>query len=356
MQYDMDLQWRPGTKHQFDDALSRSHGLDRGATVDDSFAGDNTTKRSYRGPQGPVLDGVHLGQMVIEGINNNNALPLTGLAAVTFAPDLPPINTNTAGHRTRAHSLDSAPMLPKTVVIGCGGGSSIRALHDICEFTDVTDHNWRALESTRANSMATRALSKRTCPGDSEYGSWVKSLKPEIIIGEHIQEGKLVRRRTTRHSRSSYHHCPHLHFLSSPHLLVLETTPYLPKSAIWTTDLSPLLSTTGYCWKAVEISAQQVGVPSTKRKTFVACVRNHSSAKERLTKWKARLTSMRAQPVTLGELIGREGSYFLTLSRKKGEQGIFSSEEPILPLTRNHILGEKPPSNGYLSVRPTRVH
>ena len=70
MQYDIDLQWRPGTKHQFADALSRSHGLDRGATVDDSLPGDNTTKKTYRGPQGPVLDGVHLDQMGIEGINN----------------------------------------------------------------------------------------------------------------------------------------------------------------------------------------------------------------------------------------------------------------------------------------------
>ena len=56
---------------------------------------------------------------------------------------------------------------------------------------------------------------------------------------------------------------------------------------------------------------------------------------------------MRTQSVTLGEFICREGSYFS--SRKKGEQGIFSFEEPILSPTRNHILGEKPPSNGYLS-------
>ena len=85
---------------------------------------------------------------------------------------------------------------------------------------------------------------------------------------------------------------------SQAHILMLKTTPYLLKAVIWTTDLLPLLSTTGYCWKAVEISAQQVGVPSTKRKTFFACVRNHSSAKERLTTWKARLTNMRAQPVS----------------------------------------------------------
>ena len=54
---------------------------------------------------------------------------------------------------------------------------------------------------------------------------------------------------------------------------------------------------------------------------------------------------MRVQPVTLGEFIGRKCPYFL--SRKKGEQGIFSFENPILSLTRGHILGEKPPSSGY---------
>ena len=173
MQYDMDLQWRPGTKHQLADALSRSHVLPFL-----SFSGDSTTKITYRGPQGPVLDGVPLGQLGIEGIND--ALPLTVLAAVTFTPDLPPTDTNLAGHRPRAHSLDSVPVLPKAVVIGCeGGGGSIQALDDIFEFTGVADHDWRALECTHANDVVTNAIFKRTCPGDPEYGSWVKSLTPD---------------------------------------------------------------------------------------------------------------------------------------------------------------------------------
>ena len=75
------------------------------------------------------------------------------------------------------------------------------------------------------------------------------------------------------------------------------------------------------------MSAQQVGVPSTER-TFVACVQNHPSAEERLIGWKARLTNMRVQPVTVGEFIGREGSYFL--NRKQDEQRIFSFKDPIL--------------------------
>ena len=98
------------------------------------------------------------------------------------------------------------------------------------------------------------------------------------------------------------------------------------------------------------MSAQQVGVPSTKRKTFIACVQNHPSAEERLTRWRAILTDMRAQPVSLGEFI--EGSYFL--SRKKGEQRIFSLEDLIVSLTRGHILEEKPSPSGY-QIHPPDV-
>ena len=345
MQYDMELQWRPGTKHQFADALSRSHGhKTRGATVGDSFPSDNTTNGTYRGPLGPVLDGVHLGRLGIEGINNNDALPLTVLAAVTFTPDLPPTDTNPAGHRPLAHSLDSAPILPKAMVIGCGWGSSIRALSDIFEFTGITDHDWRAMECTRVNGRATEAQFKRTCPGDPEYGSWVKSRELEVIIentsrrANELEEGQ-------QGTTGAATNIVHTFISSQAHLLILESTPYLLKSANWMGDLSPLLSTTGCCWEAVELSAQQVGIPSTKRKTFVAWVWNHPNAEERLARWKARLTDISVRPVTLGEFIGREGSYFL--SRKKSEHKIFSFEDPIMSLTRGHILEEKPPLSGY---------
>ena len=192
--------------------------------------------------------------------------------------------------------------------------------------------------------MATNALFKRTCAGDPEYGSWVKSLKPEVIIrntsrrANKLEEGQ-------QNTEGAATTIVHTFISSQAHLLMLESTPYLLKSATWTDGLMPLLSTTGYCLKAVEMSAQQIGVPSTKRKPFVACVRNHPSAEERLTRWRARLTDMRAQPVKLDEFIGRGGSYFL--SRKKGEQRIFSFEDLIVSLKRGHILGEKPPPSGY---------
>ena len=169
MQYDMEPQWRPGTKHQFAIALSRSHGhTSRGATVDDSFPADSTTKRTYRGPQGPVLDGV-------------------------------------------------------------------------------------ALECTRAKGMATNALFKQMCPGDPEYGSWVKSLKPQEIIGNTSRANELEEgpQDTAGEATTTvYTSIP-----SQAHLLIQESTPHLLKSATWTDDFSPLLSNTGYCLKAVEMSA-----------------------------------------------------------------------------------------------------
>ena len=132
---------------------------------------------------------------------------------------------------------------------------------------------------------------------------------------------------------------------SQAHLLILESTPLLLKSATRTANLSPPLSTTGYYWKSVGMSAQHVGAPSTKRSTFVACVRNHPSVEERLIRWKIRLTNMRVQPVTLEEFIDSEGLYFLNM--KQGESRIVSFEDPISSLTRGRILGEIPPPSGY---------
>ena len=172
----------------------------------------------------------------------------------------------------------------------------------------------------------------------------MKSHKPEVVIGNTprrangLEEGH-------QGTTGAATNIVHTFISSQAHLLILESTPYLLKSAKWMDDLSPLLSTTGCYWEAVELFAQQVGVPSTKRKTFVACVRNLPNTEERLARWKARLTDMRVRSVTLGEFIGREGSYFL--SRKKSEQKIFSFEDSIMSLTRGHILGEKPPPSGY---------
>ena len=132
-------------------------------------------------------------------------------------------------------------------------------------FKDVTDHDWRALECARANDMATNAIFKQTSPEDPEYGSWVKSLKSEEIIG-------ITSRRTSElepeglqgTAKAATVHVQAFNNTQA-HLLIPERMPYPLKSATWTANLSLLLSTTDYCWKAVEVSAQLVGVPSSKR-------------------------------------------------------------------------------------------
>ena len=153
----------------------------------------------------------------------------------------------------------------------------------------------------------------------------IVSLEPEAIIGnisrrtsELKQEGQ---RRTARAATALVQAFINNH----ARLLIPEKTPYLLKAATWTADLSLLLWTTCHCWKAVEMSMQLVGVPSTKR-VFVACVQTHPSMEEPLTRWKARLISMRIQPVMLEQFVGRESSYLL--NRTQGEHKISSCEDP----------------------------
>ena len=129
---------------------------------------------------------------------------------------------------------------------------------------------------------------------------------------EPIQEDKRDEKRSTRYGRSSYRHHSSLLFISSS---LYDAGKYAVLSQVANVDSQSLTTPvlTGYCWKAVETSAQQVGVPSTKKRTFVTCVRNHPSVEERHMRWKARRTDMRVQPITLGEFIGSEGLCFLSM-------------------------------------------
>ena len=110
----------------------------------------------------------------------------------------------------------------------------------------------------------------------------------------HTQEGKRAGGRTTRHSRSSYHRCPHLYLLTSPPLDAGKYT--VPPQVVWTDRTTPVNH------RLLLESSRDVSptsrVPSTKRKTFVACVGNHPSEEERLPRWRARLTDMRAQSIS----------------------------------------------------------
>ena len=161
---------------------------------------------------------------------------------------------------------------------------------------------------------------------------------------EQIQEGKRAGGRTRRHSRSSYHHCPHIHLLPSP---PLDAGKYTVPPQVG--NLDRRLLTTPVKHRLLLESGRNVSPtgrgPLNHEKTLIACVRSHPSTEKCLVRWKAGLTDMRVQPVTLGEFIGRGGLYFLR--RKKVEQRIFSFEDLIVSLARGHILGEKLPPSGY---------
>ena len=135
------------------------------------------------------------------------------------------------------------------------GGSSIRALDDIFEFTGVTNYDW-------------------THPGG--LTSWWKDNKaqqeqlPPLFTPSSLPSSPLGAGK----------------YAVPPQVSNLDRRPH-------TTPVNHRL-----LLKAVKMSAQQVGVPSTERNTFVACVGNHPSAEERLTRWRARPTDMRAQPVS----------------------------------------------------------
>ena len=93
----------------------------------------------------------------------------------------------------------------------------------------TTGEHWNAPTRTAGQP------DKRTCPADSEYGSWVKYLKPEIIIGNtsrranKLEEGQ-------QGATGAATNIVHTFISSQAHLLILESTPYLLKSAAWTDD------------------------------------------------------------------------------------------------------------------------
>ena len=198
-----------------------------------------------------MLDGVPLGQLGIEGIND--AQSLTVLDAVTFTPDLPPVDTNSTGHRPVPTHWIPHRCSQKLQSSDAGGGVAF------------------------GHGMTFSNL--QMSPTTTGY----------IQEGNELEEGQ---QGTAGEATTIFY----TFIFSQAHLLMLESTPYFLKSATFLS--TTLLSTTGYCWKAGEMSAQQARVLSTKRKTFVACTRNHPSAEERPTRWRARPTDMRAQPVS----------------------------------------------------------
>ena len=87
MEHDITLKWTPGKQHHLPDPMSR---LPNKSIViedfDDSFPGDESLPNVYKGPQGPVLDGVHLETLGVKDVDGSSTQSLTVLAAVALTP------------------------------------------------------------------------------------------------------------------------------------------------------------------------------------------------------------------------------------------------------------------------------
>ena len=87
MEHDMDLQWKAGQNHNLPDALSRLPGFETpGDDVDDFFPGDASDRQAYRGAREPILDGVFLSDL---GIDGTDVPPPENVAAVAGAITTP---------------------------------------------------------------------------------------------------------------------------------------------------------------------------------------------------------------------------------------------------------------------------
>ena len=113
----------------------------------------------------------------------------------------------------------------------------------------------------------------------------------------HIQEGKRAGRRTIRHSRRSYHHCPHLHLLPSPPLHAGKCA-VLPQ--IGNLDRRPHTTPVNYrllleiCRDASPTGQSPLNQEENIRRLYL----KPSNEEERLTSGRDRPTDMRAQPVS----------------------------------------------------------
>ena len=94
--------------------------------------------------------------------------------------------------------------------------------------------------------------------------------------------------------------------------------------------------------EAVELAASSVGVPLGKRKAFAVGIRRGKPGGEgeRFSEWRRDLERRDSRKTSLGGFLSRRGTYFL--KRGMGEREIFSFDDPIISITRAHVMGEKP--------------
>ena len=83
---------------------------------DDSFPEDESLPNVYKGPQRPVLQGVHLKTLGVEYVDGTSTQSLAVLVTVAFTP------TDPSEADTQQAKLVIAPERPVVVMLDCGGG------------------------------------------------------------------------------------------------------------------------------------------------------------------------------------------------------------------------------------------
>ena len=99
----------------------------------------------------------------------------------------------------------------------------------------------------------------------------------------------------------------------------------------------------GWLWDGNDdLEATTVGIPTNKRRLFVAAVKRHGddSLKSKLAKWNQNVERPVPSAPLVGAYLGRQGSFFLRRGRDVKE--IFSFTESTMTITQEQIMGRKP--------------
>ena len=137
-------------------------------------------------------------------------------------------------------------------------------------------------------------------------------------------------------------------FISSrAQVLVMEAPVRFGTTEAWTTVLQPQMHMAGCEMETATLKATAVGIPTNKRRLFVAAVKRHGddSLKSKLTKWKQNVERPAPSIPSVGTYLGRQGSFFLRRGRDVKE--IFSLTEPTVTITQEQIRDREPSAEAF---------
>ncbi|CAB1113987.1 unnamed protein product [Ectocarpus sp. CCAP 1310/34] len=137
-------------------------------------------------------------------------------------------------------------------------------------------------------------------------------------------------------------------FISSrAQIMVMEAPARFTGIEVWRVTLAPQLQMAGCEVETATLKATSVGVPTNKQRVFVVAVKRYGDDNlgSKLQRWKQNVERSAPSIPTVGEYLGRAGSFFL----KRGalHKEIFSFAEPTVTITKDHIMARKPPVEEY---------